>query len=399
MDIRCPQCDQSFAADPAADDRYTCTSCSVSLFVKREPDFQAIAALAFPAQNTPSAPLKSFFTIAPSQVPGEWTGDASATPAELSRSSLGATDDAPSGDANGSTLDQPPPPFPQPDTAMLDDEVEMTSMAGGSFASALTAAPLTPPAVGSSGMAPPPWENDQPGATPPPQESWAVGPPALPPRAPPPLAKKPKSAEDFARALGLPEIAIQEPERPMASPRTTTGVAADAAQDDDDDSTLAKPKSKALWVVAVIAIVLVGGGVFAALNAPPPTPSAPLQPSGPSAEDSPTSGSDPVASGPSGPLDSKAAQGAAEKRAKVIDHYNLGNKYYLQRKYPQALEEFRLALELDATFALAHRGMGVTYAKQGKAELAIKEYKTYLKLAPDAKDASQVQKVIKEFEQ
>lgn len=398
MDIRCPQCDQTFAADPAADDRYTCTSCSVSLFVKREPDFQAIAALAFPAQNTPSAPLKSFFTIAPSQVPGEWTGEASAAPAELSRSSLGASDDAPTSDAGGSTLDQPPPPFPQPDTAMLDDDVEMTSMAGGSFASALTAAPLTPPAVGSSAMAPPPWENDQPGATPPAQETWAVGPPALPPRAPPPLTKKqPKSADDFARALGLPEISIQEPERPMAAPRSISSATSDVVKDEDDDSALAKPKSHALWVVAVIGVVLVGGGVFAALKTPPPLPSAPAQPTGPSIEEQPASTSS--ASGPSGSLDSKTAQGAAEKRAKVIDHYNMGNKYYLQRKYPQALEEFRLALELDPTFALAHRGMGVTYAKQGKAEPAIKEYKAYLKLAPDAKDASQVQKVIKEFEQ
>ena len=85
-------------------------------------------------------------------------------------------------------------------------------------------------------------------------------------------------------------------------------------------------------------------------------------------------------------------------RSEALEHYAAGNKLYLAKKLPQAIDEFKKAVELDATFGLAHRSLGVAYASQGKGELAIKEYKTYLKISPDAKDAKQVEALVKNFE-
>jgi tetratricopeptide (TPR) repeat protein len=85
-------------------------------------------------------------------------------------------------------------------------------------------------------------------------------------------------------------------------------------------------------------------------------------------------------------------------RAEAIEHYNKGNRAYLERKFPQAIAEFKRALESDRSFAYAHRGLGVTYAAQRKGELAIEAYRNYLKLAPNAKDAKQVENIIKNFD-
>lgn len=407
MDIRCPQCEQTSAVEPTNDGRYSCVHCAVQLFHSATPDFPPIAAVSFPAQQQAPVALKSFFMIAEAQVPAAWhitrdfpamssipeppNNSVTAEPT-LSRASLEATPAAASSVDVPHAIDQPPPPLPAPSADHLDDDVEISSMAGGSFSAALTAAPSTPPPLSGQVTTPPPWDPATPlaGAK---EETWSVGPPALPQtRMPPPLTKKPKTADDFARALGLPDIAIHEPERPVAPP-----VAKRESDDEEKEETGAhKTSKKPLVLAGLAAVLLIGGAVVAAMRAPtPPVPSLPeptpslaASPDTPSAPSAPTPSNKPAADSLS-----------AEKRAKVVEHYNLGNKHYLKGKYPAALEEFKAALEVDPSFALAHRGMGVTLARQRKAEEAIKEYKTYLKLAPDAKDAKQVEKMIKEFEQ
>ncbi len=52
---------------------------------------------------------------------------------------------------------------------------------------------------------------------------------------------------------------------------------------------------------------------------------------------------------------------------------NLGFAYYYSRQYDQAIDHFRKTLEMDATFAEAHRGLGESLEQQGLFEEAIAE--------------------------
>lgn len=53
-------------------------------------------------------------------------------------------------------------------------------------------------------------------------------------------------------------------------------------------------------------------------------------------------------------------------------------------------EAFRKALQLDASNAQAHRGLGFLYEDQGRSTDAIREYEIYLELAPEGHDARRV---------
>ena len=92
---------------------------------------------------------------------------------------------------------------------------------------------------------------------------------------------------------------------------------------------------------------------------------------------------------PAAPMDTgkKAAQ----------EHYSLGNQYFMQQRFDMSAEEYKAAIRADPSYAYAYRGLGAAYARLGKADWAVMQYETYIKLVPNAPDAEQVKKIINDY--
>ncbi|MBN2359076.1 MAG: FHA domain-containing protein [Deltaproteobacteria bacterium] len=77
--------------------------------------------------------------------------------------------------------------------------------------------------------------------------------------------------------------------------------------------------------------------------------------------------------------------------------YLVGNRFILQGRFREAIDQFKQALVADTKFADAHRGLGIAYAKLQKNDLAVHHYELYLQLRPFAQDADRVREIIKEY--
>jgi len=64
----------------------------------------------------------------------------------------------------------------------------------------------------------------------------------------------------------------------------------------------------------------------------------------------------------------------------------------------EALQYYRFVADVEPQNASAYRGMGICYAKEGKRAASLDAYKRYIALAPDAKDAKQVQEMVSRAE-
>ncbi len=64
----------------------------------------------------------------------------------------------------------------------------------------------------------------------------------------------------------------------------------------------------------------------------------------------------------------------------------------------KAIDLWTRCTKVAPDYCICHRNMGVAYAKSSNATKAYGAYKKYLKVCPDAKDAAQVQELIKQFE-
>ena len=73
---------------------------------------------------------------------------------------------------------------------------------------------------------------------------------------------------------------------------------------------------------------------------------------------------------------SKAA-GLVEEAGKLAD----------DKKYPEAIEAYKLAIRLDANYAPAYGGLGDAYFNSGNSEQALTAYKEQARLAPNDADA------------
>ncbi len=73
---------------------------------------------------------------------------------------------------------------------------------------------------------------------------------------------------------------------------------------------------------------------------------------------------------------SKAA-GLVEEAEKMAD----------ERKYPEAIDAYKLAIRLDANYAPAYGGLGDAYFNSGNSEQALAAYKEQVRLAPNDADA------------
>lgn len=68
-------------------------------------------------------------------------------------------------------------------------------------------------------------------------------------------------------------------------------------------------------------------------------------------------------------------------------HLDLGNSFYNQQRYPEALREMLKAQKLDPENALILNALGLTYHARGRSDLAIKSLREALDLQPSFTDA------------
>jgi tetratricopeptide (TPR) repeat protein len=86
-------------------------------------------------------------------------------------------------------------------------------------------------------------------------------------------------------------------------------------------------------------------------------------------------------------------------RAVARSQVSLGEKALESGNARAAVVSFRTALAGQADLAEAVRGLGRAYAMQGKDAEARVEYERYLALAPEAADAADIRKAIRDLEE
>ncbi len=64
-------------------------------------------------------------------------------------------------------------------------------------------------------------------------------------------------------------------------------------------------------------------------------------------------------------------------------HYYLGQTYFGEEQYENAISEFNTALEIDNTYGLAQNLMGYAYAEMGEYEKSEQAFKAYISMQPD----------------
>ena len=94
----------------------------------------------------------------------------------------------------------------------------------------------------------------------------------------------------------------------------------------------------------------------------------------------------------------KRAVRASPKDSRIFN--NLATTYDHLGQYTNAIENYLRAVKLDPEYAVPYRNLGAIYAYKLKdAGLAVKYWGLYLQLAPDAPDAGEVEKELKNLEE
>jgi hypothetical protein len=391
----------------------TCGQCEKSVYFPQQGHFPPVVPLTFASQASAPVPLLPFFHAEMVVVPPELTDVASggngAAHEPPIQSPQAQIEEEPARLPDGMLITEEPEELPTLEgEPMVEDAVitpgpmqssgedmQLLSLAGGSFAAALTPPPsenepsTSPATMGALGPAP--WDPAKPNG----EEQWSVatvtpsapaGPPPLagPPKLklPPPVPKK-GSVDEIALALGLPQLDDRPPQQPLP-----TGPSQLTQSTVLEEELLNKKSKKNTLIIAGVVLAISIGVVYVITSRATKELEKPLEP-----PKQPQ-----VASAPTNTRDD-GHKIDPQKRAQAIELYNRGNKLYLQKKFKEAELEYKRALDTDPQFALAYRGLGVTYASQEKNQKAIEAYKSYLKLAPDAKDAKLVKQIIKEAEQ
>jgi type IV pilus assembly protein PilF len=73
-----------------------------------------------------------------------------------------------------------------------------------------------------------------------------------------------------------------------------------------------------------------------------------------------------------------------QKKARL--HLELAEGYYQDAKYPVALDELRLALQIDPSMAEAHDVLGLVYMRLGEQQRAAQSFQAALQLTPNDSD-------------
>ena len=115
-------------------------------------------------------------------------------------------------------------------------------------------------------------------------------------------------------------------------------------------------------------------GKTAAPSAPSPTPTQPT----PRPETSPSAAA--------------AGEEAKQSNSEGVKALQAGN-------FQKAADLFSRCIKLDPKLCQCYRALGITYAKAGNGPKAYRYYKQYLKTCPTASDATQVEQLLKQYEQ
>ncbi|MEW6584028.1 MAG: tetratricopeptide repeat protein [Nitrospirota bacterium] len=91
-----------------------------------------------------------------------------------------------------------------------------------------------------------------------------------------------------------------------------------------------------------------------------------------------------------------AYQRALELDPRNVDvRVDMGTCYRNMGQPQKAVEEYKKAISIDPNHVNAHRNLGVVFAFDlREKKLAVKEFEEYLRLAPNAPDATQVRQII-----
>lgn len=76
----------------------------------------------------------------------------------------------------------------------------------------------------------------------------------------------------------------------------------------------------------------------------------------------------------------RATQNAPSKAAGLVDE---ADKMADDKKWPEAIDAYKLAIRLDANYSLAYGGLGDAYFNSGNSEPALAAYKEQVRLAPN----------------
>lgn len=107
-------------------------------------------------------------------------------------------------------------------------------------------------------------------------------------------------------------------------------------------------------------------------------------------------GSSPSAEPPKAPpADAAQAQSAEVKKAKEL--FQWGQKLYKQARYPEAIAKFEEAYQVRPHPAI-HFNIGKCYEQLGETGKALRAYRDYLRLSPEAKDKETVSDAIANLE-
>jgi tetratricopeptide (TPR) repeat protein len=63
----------------------------------------------------------------------------------------------------------------------------------------------------------------------------------------------------------------------------------------------------------------------------------------------------------------------------------------------KAEQHYRRAIEIDASYAPPHRGLGLIWLKQGRKKQAREAFEKYLSLAPQAEDKGYIQQYLQDL--
>ena len=87
-----------------------------------------------------------------------------------------------------------------------------------------------------------------------------------------------------------------------------------------------------------------------------------------------------------------------QKDKSPIGHFYLGRALAYQQRYDEGEKELILALQLGGDeMKESHRYLAAIYNVRGDKQRAISELETYLKLAPNSKDADHIRQLIKDL--
>jgi tetratricopeptide (TPR) repeat protein len=82
--------------------------------------------------------------------------------------------------------------------------------------------------------------------------------------------------------------------------------------------------------------------------------------------------------------------------AKVL--YADGTKALNGGLFAKATELFGRCMMADKNFSMCYRAMGIAYAKSGNGPKAVRYYRLYLKVEPNARDAPQVKAMLQQYD-